>query len=73
MNELVNLVMQKTGLSQENAQKAVQTVIDFLKTKLPAPLAGQVDNVLTGDYSGVAGQAGEVLKGLGEKFGGQKQ
>jgi hypothetical protein len=73
MNELVNLIVQKTGISQENAQKAAQTVIDFLKTKLPAPVAGQVDAVLAGDMSGVAGQAGEMLKGkLGGAFGGQK-
>lgn len=73
MNELINLIVQKTGISQENAQKAAQTVIDFLKTKLPAPVAGQVDAVLAGDMSGVAGQAGEMLKGkLGGAFGGQK-
>ena len=73
MNELINLIVQKTGISQENAQKAAQTAIDFLKTKLPAPIAGQVDAVLAGDMSGVAGQAGEMLKGkLGGAFGGQK-
>ena len=73
MNELINLIVQKTGISQENAQKAAQTVIDFVKTKLPAPLAGQVDAVLAGDMSGVAGQAGEMLKGkLGGAFGGEK-
>ena len=65
--------MQKTGISQENAQKAAQTAIDFLKTKLPAPVAGQVDAVLAGDMSGIAGQAGEMLKGkLGGAFGEQK-
>jgi hypothetical protein len=73
MNELINLIVQKTGISQENAQKAAQTVIDFVKAKLPAPLAGQVDAVLAGDMSGVAGQAGEMLKGkLGGAFGGEK-
>ena len=73
MNELVNLVVQKTGLSQDNAQKAVQTVIDFLKAKLPAPLAGQVDAVLSGDTSGIAGQAGDMLKGkLGGILGGNQ-
>jgi hypothetical protein len=73
MNELINLIVQKTGISQENAQKAAQTVIDFLKTKLPAPVASQVDAVLSGDMSGVAGQAGEMLKGkLGGALGGQE-
>jgi enamine deaminase RidA (YjgF/YER057c/UK114 family) len=73
MNELINLIVQKTGISQENAQKAAQTAIDFLKTKLPAPIAGQVDAVLAGDMSGIAGQAGEMLKGkLGGALGEQK-
>lgn len=73
MNELINLIVQKTGISQENAQKAAQTAIDFLKTKLPAPVAGQVDAVLAGDMSGIAGQAGEMVKGkLGGAFGEQK-
>jgi hypothetical protein len=73
MNELVNLIVQKTGISQENAQKAAQTAIDFLKTKLPPPIAGQVDAVLAGDMSGIAGQAGEMLKGkVGGALGEQK-
>jgi hypothetical protein len=74
MNELINLMVQKTGISQENASERVQMVVDFLKTKLPAPVAGQVDAVLAGDMSGVAGQAAEMLKGKlgGASGGGQK-
>ena len=47
MNELINVIVQKTGISQENAQKAVQVTLGFLKTKLPAPLAGQLDSFLS--------------------------
>jgi hypothetical protein len=47
MNELTNIIVQKTGISQENAQKSVQVTLGFLKTKLPAPLAGQLDSVLS--------------------------
>jgi hypothetical protein len=54
MKELINIIVQKTGISQENAQKAVQVTLGFLKTKLPAPLAGQLDSFLTaGTSSGV--------------------
>ena len=67
MNELVNLIVQKTGISQEQAQKAAQTAIDFIKGKLPPQIAGKVDAMLSGNMSGIAGQAGEMLKG---KFGG---
>ena len=67
MQQLIDIIVQKTGISQENAQKAAQAAIDFIKGKLPAPVASQVDAVLSGDMSGVAGQAGDMLKG---KFGG---
>jgi hypothetical protein len=46
MKELTNIIVQKTGISQENAQKAVQVTLGFLKTKLP-PLAGQLDSLLS--------------------------
>ena len=47
MKELINIIVQKTGISQENAQKAVQVMLGFLKTKLPAPLAGQLDSFVS--------------------------
>ena len=47
MKELTNIIVQKTGISQENAQKAVQVTLGFLKTKLPASLAVQLDSFLS--------------------------
>ncbi|MGI8509080.1 MAG: hypothetical protein ACR2MQ_07120 [Gemmatimonadaceae bacterium] len=56
MNELVNLVAQKTGIPADKAQMAVQTVMGYLKDKLPAPIAGQLDNFMGGSTaSTVAG------------------
>ena len=75
MDELVNLVVQKTGISQEDARKAVEVVVSELKSKLPAPIASHVDAFLAGGMSGgmntLASEAGEMLKGkLGNLFGG---
>lgn len=72
MDELVNQVCQKTGISQDQAQQAVQTVVGFLKDKLPAPIASQLDNVLSGQANAgdIAGQAGQALGGLGGMMGG---
>ena len=69
MDELVNQVCQKPGISQDQAQQAVQTVMGFLKDRLPAPIASQLDNVLGGQggAGGIAGQAGQALGGM---FGG---
>ena len=51
MKELTNTIVQKTGISQENAEKAVQMTLGFLKTKLPTPLAGQLDSFLSAGTS----------------------
>jgi hypothetical protein len=76
MDELINLVVQRTGISQEDARKAVEVVIDTLKSKLPAPFASHLDSFLSGGVSGGVGtlaeEAGELLKGeLGGMFGGK--
>ncbi len=61
MDELANLVAKKTGISQDQAKQAVTVVVDFLKKKLPAPLAGQIDAVLAG-----GGVSPDLVKGLGD-------
>jgi hypothetical protein len=76
MDELINLVVQRTGLSQDDARKAVEVVIDALKSKLPAPIASHLDSFVTGGLSGGGGtlaeEAGELLKDkLGGMFGGK--
>lgn len=66
MDELVNLVVQKTGISQDQARQAVTVVLDYLKQKLPAPIASQVDSVLG---AGGSGGMGGVAGALGGMFG----
>ncbi len=65
MDEIVTLVSERTGLPRAQAQSAVETVIGVLKERLPAPIAGQIDNVING-----GGSAGDLLKGVGGLFGG---
>ncbi len=69
MNELVNLVVQKTGLPAATAQKVVNIVVDYLKKKLPAPIAGQVDNALnnSGNISKAEGMLGDLSSKMGKK------
>lgn len=63
MDELVNLVVKKTGLSPELAKQAVTVVVDFIKKKLPAPIASQIDSVLG------SGGANPLSGALGGMFG----
>jgi hypothetical protein len=62
MNELVNLIVKKTGIPAATAQTVVNMVVDYLKQKLPAPMAGQIDGLLSG--TGNVQNAGNVLGGL---------
>jgi hypothetical protein len=63
VDELIQQVSKKTGLSPEMAKMAVDTVLGYLKEKLPAPIAGQIDGVLGG--SGGTQGIGNLTKGLG--------
>lgn len=67
MDELIKLVSQKTGLPPDKAKVAVETVINFVKAKLPPGIAGQVDAILAG-----GGLPDDLTKGLGSLLGGKK-
>lgn len=69
MDELVKLVSQKTGLPEDKAKVAVETVLNFLKQKLPAPLAAQLDGLLDGNVSmdDIAGLASGLSGLFGKK------
>lgn len=70
MESLVKLVQEKTGLNEEQATMAINTVVGFLKEKLPEPIAAQIDVALSGDVGNVVQQASGLLGGL---FGGDKK
>ena len=71
MDELVDLVVEKTGIPRNTAETAVETVVNFLKDKLPDSIAGQVDNLLAGGDFNLEdlGDLGDLAKGLGGLFG----
>ena len=66
MDEIINQVAQRTGLAPDKARTAVETVLGFLKDRLPAPIASQLDSALSGGAGGMA----EAAKGLGGRLGG---
>lgn len=69
MDQLIAQVTQRTGISEEQARTAVQTVMTFLQDKLPAPIAAQVANVVNGQgLDDLAGQAQQALGGIGGMF-----
>ncbi len=69
MEELVQRVSEKTGLSPEKAKTAIDTVVGFLKERLPAPIAGQVDNALAQAGGTIVDKASDLIGGIGGLFG----
>jgi len=66
MDELIKLVVEKTGISEEMAKVAVNTVVEFIKERLPEPIAGRLDDVIEGaDLTGI----GDLVSGLGGLLG----
>ncbi len=70
---LVDLIREKTGVSAEQAQQAIDVVTGFLKEKLPEPVAAQIDALLKGDVSAVAAQLDAAKNMLGGLLGGKKE
>ena len=69
MDELIKKVSERTGLGEDKARTAVDTVVGFLKEKLPGPIGGQIDNVLNSSGGMIADKAGDLIGGIGGMFG----
>lgn len=65
MDELIKSVCERTGLPADKARSAVETVIEYLKGKLPSSVATQLDSAVSGESAG--GLAGRVGSLLGKK------
>jgi hypothetical protein len=72
MEELVQMVSAKTGLSADKSQEVVTFIINHLKERLPAPVASSLDSYLAGgsaDGDSLADKAKAMVSGLGGMFG----
>jgi len=70
MKELINQIAQSTGIGEDKARQAAETVISFLKTKMPG-VGSQLDSLMHG--GGIAeksgGMAEKVKDGIEGVFG----
>jgi len=71
MNEIIQRLIDKTGLPEDKAAAAVETVVGFLKEKLPSPVASQIDSLM-GMGAGATDQLGGMGARLGSMFGGKE-
>lgn len=70
MDELVKAIAEQTNLPEAQARKAAEVAVNFMKEKLPEPLAGQIDNLL--QNPALADNA-ENLLNLGKSLFGKKK
>jgi len=66
MDEIIKIVVEKTGISEALASKVVVTVLDYLDDKLPSPLGGNLKGFL--DNEQTIDTIGNIGKGLGGLF-----
>ena len=76
VNELVNELTKRVGLSPDQATQAVEVILGFVKGRLPAPIASQLDGMLgqTSAANTGAGASGapanDSLGGIASELGG---
>lgn len=67
MQELINRLTEKAGLSADQATKAIDTVKEFIKEKFPM-VAGAVDNVFSNNAATGAEKAASGSSGIMDKI-----
>ena len=69
MSELINQIVERTGVPADKAQQVVEVISNFVKQKFPQ-FGGQIDSLL-GTSGGDSGNAGgnNILGDLGSKLG----
>lgn len=70
MEKLTQLVVEKTGISTENAQAAVTTILNFIKEKLPAGIGDKVLSIIQDKDGDGDIDLGDIFGGLKDSFGG---
>lgn len=70
MEAMIKAIADKTGVDPAMVAKVVPSVLEFIKDKLPEPLASQLDGLIDGDSADGGGMADTLKKGLGGLLGG---
>ena len=67
MDALISKVVERTGISEDKARAAVDTVVGFIKERAPSGLSSQIDSLVAGGQGGAGGIASKVGGLLGNK------
>lgn len=69
MEQLVKLITAKAGISEAQAKQSIETIVDFLKDKMPAGIGSQVESFVKGGGSDMGNIAGALKDKVGSLFG----
>jgi len=67
MDEIVQILQQKAGLNQDQAQEVAQAIVSLIKSKVPSEFQPMVDQYLGGGGDAQSGSTG--LGALGGLLG----
>lgn len=67
MDEMTKMVADKTGMSMEQSKMAVQTMMDFMMSKMPEGMGKQVHDMMMGE--GMMGDMGKMMGGMDKTMG----
>ena len=79
MNELIQSLQEKVGLTSDQAKQAVNHVVEYFKSKIPASLHEHLDAATIGEtlkaksaelFSKAQSEGGDLLKTVEEKLSG---
>ncbi len=66
MTELIQKLVSKVGINEEQAQGAIETVVEFVKSKIPESFHQHLD----GAVSGAEGEGGGAMDSAKNALGG---
>ncbi len=67
LDDLIQKVQARTGITPEKAHQAVDTVVTQIKSRLPAPVSAHIDEMLSGNFQGTIADVEQKFK---QHFGG---
>jgi hypothetical protein len=69
MDQLISKVVERTGIPEDKARAAVDTVIGFIKERAPSGLSGQIDSLVGGGGGSTGSTPGDIASKVGGMFG----
>jgi hypothetical protein len=75
LDELAQQISSRTGIPADKAEAAARTAVEFLDSRLPAPVGGNLAKLVHGGGEGGGGggipDLGKMAGGLGGMLGGK--